>query len=111
MKTRSHCSSIIASAQSISSSNGPPRKRRKFAPLAAPVVPGRGGRQQLEETPTRMAKICTVAAAAGHTGSFAPTYVEEPPPHTLILGTQPSSNSLEKNWYFGSNENAFWYVA
>merc|ERR1712083_456378 len=31
-------------------------------------------------------------------------------PHTLILGTQPSCNSLDHGWYFGSDANAFWHI-
>ena len=34
-----------------------------------------------------------------------------PPVHTLILGTHPSTTSLEKNELFAHPQNAFWYIA
>ena len=49
-------------------------------------------------------------ADAARKGSFLPEVHPTVPPHTLLLGTQPSDNSLEINYYFASNENAFWHV-
>lgn len=43
-------------------------------------------------------------------GSFPPQYSPSHPPHTLILGTQPSDNSLAHGQYFMTNENAFWHI-
>ena len=46
----------------------------------------------------------------GRVPSFAATYDPQVNTHTLILGTQPSSNSLDAGWYFGTNSNAFWHI-
>ena len=46
----------------------------------------------------------------GRTGSFTALVHEMVPPHTLLLGTQPSEVSLAHGWYFGKDENAFWHI-
>ncbi|KAJ1462451.1 hypothetical protein M885DRAFT_505302 [Pelagophyceae sp. CCMP2097] len=43
-------------------------------------------------------------------GSFAPVLHHTVAPHTLLLGTQPSDNSLAQGWYFATNSNAFWHI-
>mmetsp|Transcript_97247 Transcript_97247/g.253417 ORF Transcript_97247/g.253417 Transcript_97247/m.253417 type:complete len:323 (-) Transcript_97247:87-1055(-) len=46
----------------------------------------------------------------GRTGSLAALVDPRHKPHTLILGTQPSRNSLNHGWFFGSDANAFWHI-
>ena len=43
-------------------------------------------------------------------GSFPPSVDPHVQPHTLILGTQPSDNSLGQGRYFMTNTNAFWHI-
>lgn len=43
-------------------------------------------------------------------GSFAALVHPKVPPHTLLLGTQPSDNSLKHEGYYMTNSNAFWYI-
>ena len=43
-------------------------------------------------------------------GSFLPSVDPSVPPHTLLLGTQPSDNSLAHGQYFMTNANAFWHI-
>ena len=51
------------------------------------------------------------AGGGGRTGSFEPIIdASVTPPHTLLLGTQPATNSLGRCWYFGSDANAFWHI-
>uniref|UniRef100_A0A7S3JUL6 Uracil-DNA glycosylase-like domain-containing protein n=1 Tax=Aureoumbra lagunensis TaxID=44058 RepID=A0A7S3JUL6_9STRA len=47
----------------------------------------------------------------GKKGSLAPLVHAEIAPHTLILGTQPSDNSLKHGSYYMTNANAFWHIA
>ena len=49
-----------------------------------------------------------VAAGSGRTGSFEAIVGNNP--HTLLLGTQPATNSLANGWYFGTDTNAFWHI-
>ena len=49
-----------------------------------------------------------VAAGSGRTGSFEAIVGNNP--HTLLLGTQPATNSLTAGWYFGTDTNAFWHI-
>lgn len=49
-----------------------------------------------------------VPAAPGRTGSFEAIVGDKP--HTLLLGTQPAKTSLDRRWYFGSDDNAFWHI-
>ena len=50
------------------------------------------------------------ALGALRKGSFEPVVDAVAPPHTLLLGTQPSDNSLEHGRYFMTNQNAFWWI-
>ncbi len=50
------------------------------------------------------------AAAAPVKGSFPPLVDPHVKPHTLLLGTQPSDNSLGQGRYFMTNTNAFWHI-
>ena len=43
-------------------------------------------------------------------GAFPPVVDEQTPPHTLLLGTQPSDTSLRENRYFMTNANVFWHI-
>ena len=43
-------------------------------------------------------------------GSFLPSVDPEVPPHTLLLGTQPSDNALAHGGYYMTNANAFWHI-
>ncbi len=50
---------------------------------------------------------------SSHTNKVSPenNSTSFPPVHTLILGTHPSTTSLEKNELFAHPQNAFWYIA
>ena len=48
--------------------------------------------------------------ASERKGSFPPKYDCTVPSHTLLLGTQPSDNSLTHGRYFMTNENAYWHI-
>ena len=48
--------------------------------------------------------------SATRKGSFLPSVDPAVPPHTLLLGTQPSDNSLAHGQYFMTNANAFWHI-
>jgi G:T/U-mismatch repair DNA glycosylase len=43
-------------------------------------------------------------------GSFPAKFNPDSCVHTLLLGTQPSDNSLKEGQYFATNENAFWHI-
>ena len=43
------------------------------------------------------------SGGSGRTGSFSALTDPKVPPHTLLLGTQPSTKSIDKGWYFGSD--------
>ena len=43
-------------------------------------------------------------------GSFPAKFSPGISVHTLLLGTQPSDNSLREGQYFATNENAFWHI-
>lgn len=45
------------------------------------------------------------------TNSFGAALDPDVKPHTLILGTHPSTTSLAKNEYFAHSQNAFWWIA
>lgn len=57
---------------------------------------------------TSLHSHATVAAATDTRFTNSSSF---PPVHTLILGTHPSTTSLEKNELFGHPQNAFWYIA
>ena len=48
--------------------------------------------------------------SATRKGSFLPSVDPEVPPHTLLLGTQPSDNALAHGGYYMTNANAFWHI-
>ena len=60
-----------------------------------------------ERSPKRPAKRAAVGPLKL---SFEPEESASVPPHTLLLGTQPSDNSLRAGQYFMTNENAFWWI-
>ena len=88
----------------------PPRKHPRTldeAPL--------GSREPKTSTPPVQASGSSwtssiVQASGSRTGSFHALVDDAVPPHTLILGTQPSEVSLGCGWYFGKDENAFWHL-
>mmetsp|Transcript_51260 Transcript_51260/g.133109 ORF Transcript_51260/g.133109 Transcript_51260/m.133109 type:complete len:322 (+) Transcript_51260:129-1094(+) len=43
-------------------------------------------------------------------GSFSAVWDPTVSTHTLLLGTQPSDNSLAHGQYFMTNENAYWHI-
>lgn len=43
-------------------------------------------------------------------GAFPPVVDDATPPHTLLLGTQPSDTSLRERKYFMTNANVFWHI-
>ena len=54
--------------------------------------------------------VASHQAAAVRKGSFPPRFDPSVPLHTLLLGTQPSDNSLAHGQYFMTNENCFWHI-
>jgi G:T/U-mismatch repair DNA glycosylase len=61
--------------------------------------------------PSKKAKVKHEATAAAPVkGSFPPQVDASVAPHTLILGTQPSDNSLAQGRYYMTNTNAFWHI-
>ena len=72
-----------------------PRKRK--AATAASDTPG---------TKTAVAKT----SAGEHKGSFGCALDGTVPPHTLILGTQPSDVSLGANRYYDTHTNVLWHI-
>lgn len=60
-------------------------------------------------TPQKRGRVAA-AADAGRKGSFLPQLDPTRPPHTLLLGTQPSDNSLHKGTYFATDANKFWHI-
>ena len=61
------------------------------------------------ETPA--AKTPAAKASAGeHKGSFGYALDPKVPPHTLILGTQPSDVSLGANRYYDTHTNVLWHI-
>mmetsp|Transcript_10333 Transcript_10333/g.15188 ORF Transcript_10333/g.15188 Transcript_10333/m.15188 type:complete len:378 (+) Transcript_10333:778-1911(+) len=42
---------------------------------------------------------------------YTPTGQNPVPVHTLLLGTHPSITSLDRQQYFGHDQNAFWWIA
>ena len=86
---------------------------------ATATTPSRAKRTAITEgsTPTSKRKraATTFAATTAATdttrkGSFPPRWDPSVPTHTLLLGTQPSDNSLQHGQYFMTNENAFWHI-
>ena len=43
-------------------------------------------------------------------GSFLPALNPRSHPHTLILGTQPSDDSLTASRYYNTHTNALWHI-
>ena len=100
------------------------RAVKRGVPAAPSTPPARLPKKRaLTETPQKRAadlpqrRALTTApkkrAAGGadpHKGSFPPQVHASVKPHTLILGTQPSDNSLEHSGYFLTNANAFWHI-
>ena len=69
-------------------------------PAVASAVPGK--RLASDPLETKL--------SATRKGSFLPSVDPTVPPHTLLLGTQPSDNSLAQGKYFMTNANAFWHI-
>lgn len=90
----------------------PPAKRKPKASAAAKSPSPVASPQPL--LPIRKGSWTSPLADAGgggRTGSFEPIIdASVTPPHTLLLGTQPATNSLGRCWYFGSDANAFWHI-
>jgi len=78
----------------------PPRKRS--ARMSAASTPDHPKRQRNE---------VEHSGGGGRTGSFSALVDPTVPPHTLLLGTQPSVKSIDNGWYFGSDTNSFWPIA
>ena len=74
-----------------------PVKRRRTA--AAPNA-----------TPTKKRATTSPHFSGPAKGSFGPLLSATVAPHTLLLGTQPSDNSLREGKYFMTNANAFWHI-
>ncbi|KAJ8603737.1 hypothetical protein CTAYLR_000253 [Chrysophaeum taylorii] len=55
-------------------------------------------------------KRAKVEEGEGKKGAFLPVVHASVPPHTLLLGTQPSDNSLKYSGYFMTNANCFWHI-
>ena len=60
-------------------------------------------------------KLCAttegdISPSRDRKGSFPPQHDPLVTTHTLLLGTQPSDNSLNAGQYFMTNENAFWHI-
>ena len=51
------------------------------------------------------------SAGAPRTNSFGVLAHPTIPPHTLILGSHPSVQSLQNGEYYGHRRNAFWWIA
>lgn len=62
------------------------------------------------QSPLFAAKNSATSPPKRKKGSFSALVHPTIPPHTLLLGTQPSDNSLEHNGYYMTNSNAFWYI-
>ena len=77
--------------------------------MATPVKTKRGSRLHAA-TPAKRPRTSSPYFEGPEKGSFAPLLSEGCPPHTLILGTQPSDNSLREGKYFMTNANAFWHI-
>jgi hypothetical protein len=59
----------------------------------------------------RLSKLTSkICCGPTRKGSFSPLLDPEIPPHTLILGTQPSDNALAHQSYYMTGASAFWYI-
>ena len=83
--------------EAISPSSAHASRKR---PAVASAVPGK--RLASDPLETKL--------SATRKGSFLPSVDPTVPPHTLLLGTQPSDNSLAQGKYFMTNANAFWHI-
>ena len=61
-------------------------------------------------TVTKKPRRRTPTAPAGPKGSFGYALDAVVPPHTLILGTQPSDVSLGADRYYDTHTNALWHI-
>jgi N-glycosylase/DNA lyase len=57
------------------------------------------------------ASATAASSTIAHTNNSPTINASFPPVHTLILGTHPSTTSLERNEMFAHPQNAFWYIA
>ena len=93
--------------------------------VSAATTPSHAKRKRTNDTTQRKLAADDAPAAADDTpaapietstdklarkGSFPPRWDPSVPTHTLLLGTQPSDNSLQFGQYFMTNENAFWHI-
>eukprot|EP01051_Picozoa_sp_SAG22_P015471 SAG22_NODE_2023_length_3123_cov_12.161045_2_plen_353_part_00 len=99
-------------------------KKRRRAPAASAArsqaranskVARLGSSRADEGPPPPPWATSTAAASVGNANgarkrSFQPSLDPKVPPHTLILGTQPSDNSLGAGKYYMTNDNAFWHI-
>ena len=81
-----------------------PSPRKKLRAAIATTAP------PAEITDTNWRSPTVDGGGGGRTGSFTALVDGVVPPHTLLLGTQPSEVSLAHGWYFGKDENAFWHI-
>ncbi|KAL3759144.1 hypothetical protein ACHAWU_008596 [Discostella pseudostelligera] len=57
------------------------------------------------------AAATAASSTIAHANNASTSNTSFPPVHTLILGTHPSTTSLEQNEMFAHPQNAFWYIA
>ena len=111
MATRSHgrsspeCGDTVLAgagrAQLDAADCATPRKKPRLAATATATAAASGG-----PTPRKQPRD----ALGPRKLSFGPAEPCSRTPHTLLLGTQPSDNSLRAGQYFMTNENAFWWI-
>ena len=82
--------------------------RKRVAPKASPPKASPPSKKQ-KANDSWVSPIID-AGGSKRTGSFKALVSSTKPPHTLLLGTQPSNVSLAHGWYFGRDENAFWHI-
>lgn len=78
----------------------PPKRAARRGGLSPPPPPKKRARTERHQS----------SAEAPVKGSFEAKVDAHVEPHTLILGTQPSDNSLAQGRYFMTNINAFWHI-
>ena len=111
---RQRASASAAPSASASAAQSASAKKRVAQASAAP--PAKKQKAPIPGTPAAAANAgqwtspVVDAGGASRTGSFTALVSDTVPPHTLLLGTQPSNVSLNHGWYFGSDENAFWHI-
>ena len=93
---RSAFSSLLT-IRAVALMSSTPVKRRRTA--AAPNA-----------TPSKKRATTSPHFSGPAKGSFGPLLSATVAPHTLLLGTQPSDNSLREGKYFMTNANAFWHI-